>query len=226
MPQTFIFRHQAAAYAREQGWTAFHTSLTPDGNWKASYEPGENLGQVAAQARPDVFGHGETVWVAGATGDEDPHKVGLLVCTPGTTLDELRESFNVVLDETLSRVWVVDESGTDLVQYIVEPDDAQRWDVFTPKVGGTVAGQPATAAPGDREGVPARAARSASSGTAPIGNRSTAESPTKRVWAIADGMPGASRADVVAACVAQGINRNTAGTQYHHWSKAKQVAQG
>lgn len=223
MPETFIFRHQAATYAREQGWTAFHTKLTVDGNWRALYEPGENLGQPAAQMRPDLFAHGETVWVGGATGDEDPHKVGLLVCKADTTLDVLRNDFNLVLDEMLSRVWLVDESETEPVQYLIEPSDTQRWDVFTPKVGNGAPGQPAAAGTGDR--VPARAARSASTGTAPILNRSTAESPTKRVWAIADAMPGATRAEVVAKCVAEGINRNTAGTQYHHWSKAKQAVQ-
>jgi hypothetical protein len=44
---------------------------------------------------------------------------------------------------------------------------------------------------------------------------------TKRVWEIADSMPGAARSAVVAACVAEGINKNTAGTQYAHWAKAR-----
>lgn len=51
--------------------------------------------------------------------------------------------------------------------------------------------------------------------------RSTAESPTKLVWAIADAMPGEKRGAVVAACIAQGIATGTARTQYQKWSKAK-----
>lgn len=51
--------------------------------------------------------------------------------------------------------------------------------------------------------------------------KSEVASPTKLVWTIADSMPGASRKDVIAACVAQGINASTAGTQYYKWSKSK-----
>ena len=49
---------------------------------------------------------------------------------------------------------------------------------------------------------------------------STAEKPTKKVWAIADSMPGASRKEVIAACVAQGIAPGTSRTQYQAWFKA------
>lgn len=45
--------------------------------------------------------------------------------------------------------------------------------------------------------------------------------PTKRVWAIAESMPGAARKDVIAACVADGIALGTARTQYQHWFTAK-----
>lgn len=50
---------------------------------------------------------------------------------------------------------------------------------------------------------------------------STAEKPTKKVWAVADSMPGAKRKDVIEACVAQGIAYGTARTQYQHWFKCK-----
>lgn len=43
---------------------------------------------------------------------------------------------------------------------------------------------------------------------------------SKRVWAIADSMPGKARKDVIAAAVAEGINVGTAKTQYQHWKKA------
>lgn len=41
-----------------------------------------------------------------------------------------------------------------------------------------------------------------------------------QVHAIADTMPEASRADVIAACVAKGINPATASTQYQRWRTA------
>lgn len=51
---------------------------------------------------------------------------------------------------------------------------------------------------------------------------STCEKPTKKVWVIADCMPKASRKDVIAECVRQGIAYGTARTQYQAWFKASQ----
>lgn len=48
---------------------------------------------------------------------------------------------------------------------------------------------------------------------------STAEKPTKKVWHVADSMPGAKRKDVIEECVRQGIAYGTARTQYQHWFK-------
>lgn len=63
----------------------------------------------------------------------------------------------------------------------------------------------------------------ASMGTADAKPRiSTCEKPTKKVWHIADSMPKASRKDVMAQCVAQGIAYGTARTQYQAWFKASQ----
>jgi len=53
--------------------------------------------------------------------------------------------------------------------------------------------------------------------------KSEVESPTKLVWEIADSMPGASRNDVVEACVKRGVNKSTAGTQFYRWQKARSV---
>ncbi len=50
--------------------------------------------------------------------------------------------------------------------------------------------------------------------------KSTVEGPTKRVWSIADGMPGAKRQDVVQACIEAGIATGTARTQYQKWFAA------
>lgn len=49
---------------------------------------------------------------------------------------------------------------------------------------------------------------------------------TARIWEVADALTAeathpASRADVVAACVAEGINKSTANTQYGHWKRKR-----
>jgi hypothetical protein len=43
-----------------------------------------------------------------------------------------------------------------------------------------------------------------------------------RVWAIADTMEGATRGEVVKACVEAGINASTAATQYSQWRRDRQ----
>lgn len=52
---------------------------------------------------------------------------------------------------------------------------------------------------------------------------SSCERPTKRVWDIADSMPKASRKEVMAECVRQGIAYGTSRTQYQAWFKASQT---
>ena len=49
--------------------------------------------------------------------------------------------------------------------------------------------------------------------------------PVSRVWVIANAMPGAKRAAVMAACKRAGINANTAKTQYQLWQYARTQAQ-
>lgn len=50
--------------------------------------------------------------------------------------------------------------------------------------------------------------------------KSEVASPVKVVWALASTMIGASRAEVIAACIAAGVNKSTAATQYYKWGKA------
>lgn len=45
-----------------------------------------------------------------------------------------------------------------------------------------------------------------------------------QVWKIADSMKGAQRKDVINECVAQGINVNTAKTQYGKWKRERGAA--
>ncbi len=65
---------------------------------------------------------------------------------------------------------------------------------------------------------PAKAAAPAVT-EAPVRERkhSTTPKPTKKVWDVADSMPGATRQEVLHACKRRGITYNTASTQYYHW---------
>jgi hypothetical protein len=53
--------------------------------------------------------------------------------------------------------------------------------------------------------------------------KSEIESPVKVVWRIADEMKGKSRAEVIAACVAEGVNKSTASTQFYRWQQAQKT---
>lgn len=48
--------------------------------------------------------------------------------------------------------------------------------------------------------------------------------PVSRVWVVAQSMPNAKRAEVLAACKALGVNANTAKTQYQLWRYARNQA--
>lgn len=56
-----------------------------------------------------------------------------------------------------------------------------------------------------------------------ITEKSTCDSPTKKVWEVADSMPGESRKMVIAACVEVGVAYSTARTQYQHWFRAQKA---
>ncbi|QJD54359.1 hypothetical protein [Aminobacter phage Erebus] len=51
--------------------------------------------------------------------------------------------------------------------------------------------------------------------------KSDVENPSKLVWEMASNMPGSTRQEVVAACVAAGVNASTASTQFYRWQKAQ-----
>src|SRR5574337_1137292 len=59
--------------------------------------------------------------------------------------------------------------------------------------------------------------------TAIATSRAEVEGPVAVVRRIAGEMQGASRKDIIAACVAAGINANTAKTQYQRWAKEQQT---
>tara|TARA_B100000749_G_scaffold268120_1_gene245658 strand:+ start:242 stop:652 length:411 start_codon:yes stop_codon:yes gene_type:complete len=50
-------------------------------------------------------------------------------------------------------------------------------------------------------------------------NKSTIKKPVDIVWGLCKDMTGATRDEIVKACVALGVNQNTAKTQYYHWRK-------
>ena len=72
----------------------------------------------------------------------------------------------------------------------------------------------------------ARNPRPAVEGDTPVGTAPSPKGATGKVWEIADSMVKAGngivpRPDIIAACVAAGINAATAATQYSKWKKAR-----
>lgn len=184
MPQVFVYRTQAADYAKRQNWSSFRTQQDEHGMWFAHYEPGESPAQEFGDAHPDFVAWVETDWYRPPHGS--PSKIGVLVVS--CRREEL----------TAADVDAIDRNA-----FAVEPQTPSLWDGDS-------------AAKGKAQGRKANA-------DAPKGERakSDAPSPVKTVWETADAMPGASRADVVAACVAKGVNKATAGTQFYRWQKAR-----
>lgn len=218
MAKTHIYRAKAVEQAREAGYVAFRTHPDGEGMWRATYEPGENPADEYAADNHDWCSHGEVTWVSSSAGDADPVKVGVLVCT--CDYNTLVKQGVITVDRKLARIWIEPSDRPGLPPFLAETPDGNHWDFFTPKIG---AGWAATAPLSPGAGQQAPAGTPTAPRGAPVA-RSTADSPVKRVHAIADSMPGATRAQVVAACVDAGINKSTAGTQFYHWSKAKQAS--
>lgn len=55
----------------------------------------------------------------------------------------------------------------------------------------------------------------------PAGTKQPRNGACRKVWDMADSMPGAKRSEVVSACVAAGINLGTSKTQYQQWFASK-----
>lgn len=177
MPQVFVYRSQAAEYAKKQDWSSFRTKQDEHGMWFAHYEPGES--PAVKWLGVDFVHHVETAW--DRSGDT-PRKVGVLV-------------INVTKPELDPATWdAIDREGL-----LVEPITPSLW------------------SKGD-DTAPTAKVRNASTGERA---KSDVESPTKLVWQIADSMPGATRKDIIAACVAKGVHPSTASTQYSKWNRAK-----
>ena len=218
-----VYRSFAVEEARKSGWVGFSTTKTREDMWKAHYERGDNPADEIAKALPNYFTHGEVSWMSGRTDEDGPTRIGLLVAK--VSFEKLPEVGRLEIDRTYGRVfiWPFNFDATKQPM-LVEPEAGGRWSIFTPTPEGT---KPADT-PGDSEAHKAAYRKAVKDvyatkerATAPIRNRSDGDSPVKRVWAIAEAMPGANRSEVVSACVAAGINKNTAGTQYFHWKKSK-----
>ena len=176
MPQVFVYRSQAADYAKKQEWSSFRTKQDEHGMWFAHYERGES--PAVKWLGVDFVHHVETDWDrSGPT----PVKVGVLV-------------INVTKPEIDAATW----DAINRENLLVEPITPSLWSKGEDK--------------------PEPKARNASTGARA---KSDVESPTKLVWTIADSMPGASRKDIIAACVAKGVHPSTASTQYSKWNRAK-----
>lgn len=179
MPQVFVYRSQAAEYAKKQGWSSFRSKQDEHGMWFSHYEAGQSpADDFVSLYKPDYVAWTETDW--DKTG-ERPVKIGVLVVS--CRLDEIPDADKVLHERGNLRL---------------EPQTPSLW------------------SKGDDK--PEPKARNASTG---VRAKSDVESPTKLVWQIADSMPGASRKDIIAACVAQGVHPSTASTQYSKWNRDK-----
>lgn len=54
-----------------------------------------------------------------------------------------------------------------------------------------------------------------------VKNRSTTKKPVEIVWAMCRNMPGATRDQIVDACINEGVNISTARTQFYKWKKTQ-----
>lgn len=105
-----------------------------------------------------------------------------------------------------------------LVINVTKPEiDAATWDAINREGLWVEPITPSLWSKGD-DNAPTPKPRNASTGERA---KSDVESPTKLVWQIADSMPGATRKDIIAACVAKGVHPSTASTQYSKWNRAK-----
>lgn len=76
---------------------------------------------------------------------------------------------------------------------------------------------------------PKKAAPRAASGGGGVKRTDGSQRPTRpgktfRAWEIFDSMPDASRADRIAAGVAEGLNKNMLGTQHSRWAKEQKTS--
>jgi hypothetical protein len=85
----------------------------------------------------------------------------------------------------------------------------------------TPAAKPAKPAKKTTKKVAKPARKGGSLANVPMLHQSEIKRPCKTVWAIADSMKGAKRADIIAACVAKGIAFYTARTQYQQYKAAQ-----
>lgn len=59
--------------------------------------------------------------------------------------------------------------------------------------------------------------------TVAVRPRSEIESPVAVVWRVTGEMVGKARGEVIAACVALGVNKSTASTQFYKWGIAQKA---
>lgn len=191
-----LYRKQAVEAAHKAGYVGFRTKFdTSTEMWKALYSD-KDLSPAHEYAQRCEFVHHAEVEF------RDGRKVGVLVVT--ITLEELHLEHGTVNQDTSGTHWFTPGMAQGGPNYIVEPLTLDLWEPDPPT------------------GTLGTVKRSVTSATSAIRERSTAESPVKLVHRLADEMRGQPRKDVIAACVAAGVNKSTANTQFYHWQKAQE----
>jgi hypothetical protein len=198
----FTTRTAARDYANKQGFRTFRTIWYADeGVWRARYEPGEgSLIDEWAKGK-DFIAWTETGW----RGPENKReRIGVAIVT--ITEAELRE-----------------EPLDDRPEFCTfEPITPSLWEPERAATGGGKA--VATATPRDSS---PRGHKPPVEGRTGRNRVSTVAGPKALCWNLASTMtaqnPPATRKEVIAACIAAGVGKNTASTQYYMWREANKA---
>ena len=200
-----LFRSQAVAAAQKEGLKNFATRQDPKTKgWKYNFEPGESpAAEWFAAQQPEWVSHVETHWFT-ETPAVDAEKVKRGVVVVKITKEELAE----ILDQD-------DSLRQATSSFSFEPITPELWEdprpTVTPPTRGakTPANRGDTATEGDDAPKPQRA-------------KSDAASPVEICRRIVPAMKDKPRAEVIAALVAEGVNKATASTQYSRIMKTLQ----
>jgi hypothetical protein len=190
---SWLYRTAARDAAKKLDYKTFRTYFDPINQlWRMKYIPGEPT--IADWAKDKEWvAWTETDW-EGSTEEKPGRKVGIaIVSITKAELDELLPTIELPKDFPVLFEYQSRE--------LHEPEERLPKG-RQPRQGGRTRATGESAPKGPRE-------------------KSEAVSPVKIVWATADAMPGATRQDVIAACVAKGVHASTASTQYYRWAKAK-----
>jgi hypothetical protein len=194
MANAFLYRSQAWEFAVKQGWQNFRTKFDPNSEmWKVY--PEKDLSPAAEWAKgKDFVAWVETAWVGG-TEDRVGECKGVVIVS--ISKDELKAEnipTDFIIEPITPSLWV-----RDVKRQIKDVSEHREW---TKRENVTE----------EKDERPSTTRR----------KRSTVQS---IVWETAERIvqEGGDRNAVIVACVAAGVQPETAATYYANWKKAKTI---